>query len=237
MDETMYQAWGRYSDLLYRCPQHDLKSQQKVQIFYTGLHIHSRKMINSQGFIPMMTPAQALKSIQVMADHSHNWYDGASTRQGSNDSSDDIDMQKLNENIHVIQVSCKICDGTRLTQECLIRNESKTVNQVNYIGFLEETVNQSWRWKEQEDDPYITRKSVYTIGFFKRISEEELKLLIAKDTQSSLTEMKAHSCIVNTYEKSEPFIDTQKLNPLQEESQSSRSSTIPSSISNEDSTV
>ncbi|GKC53049.1 hypothetical protein Tco_1075794 [Tanacetum coccineum] len=38
-----------------------------------------------------------------MENHSHNWYDGAATRQGSNDSSNDIDMQKLKENIHVIQ--------------------------------------------------------------------------------------------------------------------------------------
>ncbi|GKC70237.1 ribonuclease H-like domain-containing protein [Tanacetum coccineum] len=55
-----------------------------------GLYIPSRKMLNSQGLIPMIPPAQALKSIQVMTDHLHNWYDGASTWQGSNDSSDVI---------------------------------------------------------------------------------------------------------------------------------------------------
>ncbi|GKB80743.1 hypothetical protein Tco_0947638 [Tanacetum coccineum] len=61
-------------------------------------------MLDSQGFISMMTSAQAFNLIQVMADHSHNWYNGASTWQGSNDSSDDIDMQKLEENIRVIQI-------------------------------------------------------------------------------------------------------------------------------------
>ncbi|GJX48434.1 hypothetical protein Tco_0273624 [Tanacetum coccineum] len=88
-----------------------------------------------------------------MADHSHNWYDGASTRQRSNDRSDDIgvvtnrlgslkyDMLKFKENIHAIQLSCKIYVGTHLTQECPLRNESKTIEQVKYIGFLEETVN------------------------------------------------------------------------------------------------
>ncbi|GKC63480.1 hypothetical protein Tco_1096078 [Tanacetum coccineum] len=97
--------------------------------------------------------SQALKSIQVMADHLHNWYDGASTRQRSNDRSDDIgvvtnrldslkyDMLKFKENIHAIQLSCKIYVGTHLTQECPLRNESKTIEQVKYIGFLEETVN------------------------------------------------------------------------------------------------
>ncbi|GJV88312.1 hypothetical protein Tco_1532250 [Tanacetum coccineum] len=70
VDESLCRAWERYSDLLYRCPQHDLNSQQRVHIFYTGLYIPTRIMLDSKGFIPLMTPTQALKSIQVMADHS-----------------------------------------------------------------------------------------------------------------------------------------------------------------------
>ncbi|GJV60393.1 hypothetical protein Tco_1466493 [Tanacetum coccineum] len=106
-DEDAYEHVRRVLEIayLFHIPDitHDAIMLRKVQIFYTGLDIPSCKMIDSQGFIHIMTPAQALKSIQVMADHSHNWYDGAATRQGSNDSSDDIDMQKLKENIHVIQ--------------------------------------------------------------------------------------------------------------------------------------
>ncbi|GJT64118.1 hypothetical protein Tco_1015598 [Tanacetum coccineum] len=59
-----------YNDILFKCPQHDLNNHQKVQIFYTGLDISTRRMLDSKGFIPLMTPTQALKSIQVMADHS-----------------------------------------------------------------------------------------------------------------------------------------------------------------------
>ncbi|GKC97585.1 hypothetical protein Tco_1167860 [Tanacetum coccineum] len=36
-DETLYQAWERYNDLLYTRPTHDLNNQQKVNIFYKGL--------------------------------------------------------------------------------------------------------------------------------------------------------------------------------------------------------
>ncbi|GJZ01757.1 hypothetical protein Tco_0519718 [Tanacetum coccineum] len=72
-------------------------------------------MVDSQGLIPMMPPAQDLKSIQDMADHSQNWYDGATTWQWSGHNSDDIavitnrldslgcDMQKLKESIHAVQ--------------------------------------------------------------------------------------------------------------------------------------
>ncbi|GJZ79100.1 hypothetical protein Tco_0643937 [Tanacetum coccineum] len=72
MDEPLYYAWERYNDLLFRFPQHNLNNHQKVQIFYIGLDIPTRIRVDSKGFIPLMTPAQALKSIQVMADHSPN---------------------------------------------------------------------------------------------------------------------------------------------------------------------
>ncbi|GJV66006.1 ribonuclease H-like domain-containing protein [Tanacetum coccineum] len=59
-DETLYHALERYNDLLYQCLLHDLNYQQNVHIFYTGLDISSRKIVDSNGFIPLMTPTQAL---------------------------------------------------------------------------------------------------------------------------------------------------------------------------------
>ncbi|GJW09054.1 DNA helicase [Tanacetum coccineum] len=93
-----------------------MNNHQKVHIFYKGLDIPSRKMVDSQGLIPMMPPTQAIKSIQIMADHSQNWYNEATTWQGNSNNPNDIalitkridnlgcDMQKLEENIHAIQV-------------------------------------------------------------------------------------------------------------------------------------
>ncbi|GKF01998.1 hypothetical protein Tco_0028921, partial [Tanacetum coccineum] len=46
-DESLYQAWERYNDLLYKCPTHDINSHQK-------------------GLIPGMRPADALTSIQTV---------------------------------------------------------------------------------------------------------------------------------------------------------------------------
>ncbi|GKA06950.1 hypothetical protein Tco_0686174 [Tanacetum coccineum] len=72
-----------------------------------------------------MTPARALKSIQVMAGHSHSWYDGVTTRESINDHSDNVDTKKLRENIHAIQIGCKICEGAHLTKECPLKKEDK----------------------------------------------------------------------------------------------------------------
>ncbi|GJT37502.1 reverse transcriptase domain-containing protein [Tanacetum coccineum] len=111
-----------------------------VHIFYTGLYIPTRIMLDSKGFIPLMTPTQALKSIQVVADHSRTWYDEAITKERIEGSSDDIDIKQLDENIHVFQVSSKTCEGMHLTEECTLRKEDKAVEQNKYMRSLEETI-------------------------------------------------------------------------------------------------
>ncbi|GKB84118.1 calmodulin-interacting protein 111 isoform X1 [Tanacetum coccineum] len=114
--------------------------QQKVHIFYTGLDIHTRIMLDSKGFIPLMTPTQALKSIQLMADHLHNWYDVETIRERINDCSINVNTKKLKENIHAIQESCKVCERAHLTKECPLKKEDKAIEQGKYIGSLEETI-------------------------------------------------------------------------------------------------
>nr|GEV75615.1 integrase, catalytic region, zinc finger, CCHC-type, peptidase aspartic, catalytic [Tanacetum cinerariifolium] len=72
MDETLYYAWERYNDLLFKCLHHDLNCQQKVHIFYTGLNIPTRGVLDSKGFIPLVTLTQALISTQFMVEHLHD---------------------------------------------------------------------------------------------------------------------------------------------------------------------
>ncbi|GKA16305.1 hypothetical protein Tco_0696052, partial [Tanacetum coccineum] len=118
MYETLYQALERYIDMLFKCPQHDLNNHQNVQIFYTRLDISTRKLLDSRGFITLMTPTQSLKSIQVMADYPHDWYDEAITRERINNIPDNVDT---------IQASFK---GAHLTNECPLKKVDKAVEHV-----------------------------------------------------------------------------------------------------------
>ncbi|GKE05707.1 ribonuclease H-like domain-containing protein [Tanacetum coccineum] len=128
MDETLYYAWERYNDLLYQYPLHDLNCQQKVHIFYTGLDISTCKILDSNGLIPLMTPTQALESIQVIADHSHNWYDETTTEERINDVLDNVDA------IH------KSFKGERLTKEYHLKKEDGAIKHSKYMESLEETI-------------------------------------------------------------------------------------------------
>ncbi|GKC31386.1 hypothetical protein Tco_1038680 [Tanacetum coccineum] len=115
VDETLYQDWEWYNDLLYKCPTHDINNHQKVNIVYNGLGSMNRRLLDSQGPIQSMTPAQALTAIQTMAAHSQKWHDGSSNKNTDNNSNSEgissifnklenlrRDMKKLKENVHAI---------------------------------------------------------------------------------------------------------------------------------------
>ncbi|GJT49598.1 hypothetical protein Tco_0975755 [Tanacetum coccineum] len=151
-----------YNGLLFKCSHHDLNYQQKVHIFYTGLNIPTRRVLNSIGFIPLMTPTQALISIQVMAEHSHNWYDEATTREQINDSLNNIETKKPKENIHAIQASFMNCEGAHLTMEYPLEKEDKAVEQSKYMRSLEETIIKFYEnsiSKQATDNEWIRNSS------------------------------------------------------------------------------
>ncbi|GJT64315.1 hypothetical protein Tco_1015795 [Tanacetum coccineum] len=146
-DETLYQAWEQYNDLLYKCPTHDINNHQKVNIFYNGLGAMNCQLLDSQGLIPSMTPVQALTAIQTMVDHSQKWRDGSSIRSIEGSSSEGIaaiinklenlgrDMKKLKENVHAIQVGCQTCEGAHLDKDCPLNEEVNVMKEVKYGEF------------------------------------------------------------------------------------------------------
>ncbi|GJT66951.1 NUDIX hydrolase 6-like protein [Tanacetum coccineum] len=87
LDETLYQAWERFKELLMKCPQHYLTMMQEVILFYNGLDVPTRQILDSRGAVPTKTAADAKKAIQEMAEYSQKWHNRTS-RGRSNESSD-----------------------------------------------------------------------------------------------------------------------------------------------------
>ncbi|GJU87847.1 hypothetical protein Tco_1295393 [Tanacetum coccineum] len=58
-DENLYQAWERFKELLMKCPQHHLTEMHEVILFYNGLGIPTRHILDSRGAIPSKTAADA----------------------------------------------------------------------------------------------------------------------------------------------------------------------------------
>ncbi|GKC46731.1 retrovirus-related pol polyprotein from transposon TNT 1-94, partial [Tanacetum coccineum] len=77
-DETLYQAWERFKELLMKCPQHYLTEMQEVIVFYNGLDVPTRQILDSKGVIPTKTAVDAKVAIQEMTEYSQKWHNGTS---------------------------------------------------------------------------------------------------------------------------------------------------------------
>ncbi|GJW51586.1 hypothetical protein Tco_0092937 [Tanacetum coccineum] len=206
-DESLYQAWERYNDLLYKCPTHDINSHQKVNIFYKGLSTMNRQLLDSQGPIPGIRPAEALTAIQIMADHSQKWHDRTTSRNIESNSSKDRlaalinkldnlgrDMKKLKESVHAIQFGCQIYEGPRLDKDYPLNKEVKQVEElkesVHAIQFgcqicegprLDKDYPLNKEVKQVEEDHLDTTLRLRTCGERRKSLEE----LLAKHQEES----------------------------------------------------
>ncbi|GJR04928.1 hypothetical protein Tco_0527912 [Tanacetum coccineum] len=140
-DENLYQAWERFKELLMKCPQHYLTEIQEVILFYNGLEIPTRQILDSRGAIPSKTVADAKVAIQEMAEYSQKWHNGTS-RSRSTETSNGLtaiqaqlnnlrrEIKKVNEKVYATQVGCEQCKGSHYTQDCHSNKKGKPSNKL-----------------------------------------------------------------------------------------------------------
>ncbi|GJR84892.1 reverse transcriptase domain-containing protein [Tanacetum coccineum] len=145
-DETLYQAWERFKELLMKRPQHYLTEIQEVILFYNGLDVQTRQILDSKGAIPSKTAVDAKVAIQEMAEYSQKWHNGTS-RTRSTETSDRLaaiqtqlnnlgrEIKKVNEKVYAAQVGCEQCKGPHYTKDCPIKEEGKTLKEAYYTQF------------------------------------------------------------------------------------------------------
>ncbi|KAI3740492.1 hypothetical protein L2E82_30941 [Cichorium intybus] len=167
-DETLYDAWDRYKEMLQNCPQHDLNPHQVVQTFYNGINVTTRQMVDSQGPIPKKTPADGYALIEELAQHSHQWHssrDSSLRKKPSDDQADGLaalnakldalgrDMKKVNQTIHAIQVGCDNCSGPHIAKDCPLDEDGKRKESVCYSSGdrFDERRPRNSNWKPYEE--------------------------------------------------------------------------------------
>ncbi|GJW01760.1 reverse transcriptase domain-containing protein [Tanacetum coccineum] len=145
-NENLYQAWERFKELLMKCPQHYLMEMQEVILFYNGLGIPTRQILDSRGAIPFKTAADAKVAIQEMAECSQKWHNGTS-RSRSTETSDGLaaiqaqlnnlgrEIKKENKKFYAAQVGCEQCKGPHYTKDFPLKEEGKTLEEAYYTQF------------------------------------------------------------------------------------------------------
>ncbi|GJU89310.1 hypothetical protein Tco_1301733 [Tanacetum coccineum] len=145
-DETIYQGWKRFKELKMKCPQHYLTEMQEVILFYNGLDVPTRQILNSRGVVPTKTATDAKKAIQEMAEYSQKWHNG--TCKGRSTKTYDglaaiqvqlknlgREIKKVNEKVYAAQVECEQCKGPHYTKDFPLKEEGKTLEEAYYTQF------------------------------------------------------------------------------------------------------
>ncbi|GJZ56614.1 hypothetical protein Tco_0611807 [Tanacetum coccineum] len=115
----------------------------EVILFYNGLEVLTRQILDSKGAIPSKITADAKVAIQEMAEYSQKWHNGTS-RTRSTKTSDGLaaiqeqlnslgrEIKKVNEKVYAAQVGCKLCKGPHYTKDCPLKEEGKTLEEAYY---------------------------------------------------------------------------------------------------------
>ncbi|GKF22079.1 hypothetical protein Tco_0074401 [Tanacetum coccineum] len=126
-----------------KCPQHYLTEMQDVILFYNGLDIPTRQILDSRGAIPSKTDADVKTAIQEMAAYSQKWHNGKSRTRSTKTSNGLATIQaqqnnlgreinKVNEKVYAAQVGCKQCKGPHYTKDFPLKEEGKTLEEAYY---------------------------------------------------------------------------------------------------------
>ncbi|GKC01816.1 hypothetical protein Tco_0987952 [Tanacetum coccineum] len=124
-----------------------LRAFPEVILFYNGLDVPTRQILDSKGAISSKTAADAKIAIQEMAEYSYKWHNGKSSRTRSTKTSDGLaailaqlnnlgrEIRKVNEKVYVAQVGCELYKGPHYTKDCPQKEEGKPLEEASYTQF------------------------------------------------------------------------------------------------------
>ncbi|GJU47717.1 hypothetical protein Tco_1217272 [Tanacetum coccineum] len=187
-----------------KCPQHYLTEMQEVILFYNGLDVPTRQILDSRGVVPTTTVADAKTVIQEMAEYSQKWHNETS-RGRSTETSDGLpaiqaqlnnlgrEIKKVNEKVYAAQVGCEQCKGLHYTKDCPLKEEQKTLEEAYYTQFDAAIRNQGASIKTLEIQIRQMSKVLQERGFRSLSSSTETNPRYKFKSISTTIEVDSHS--------------------------------------------
>ncbi|GJX25670.1 VIER F-box protein 2 [Tanacetum coccineum] len=156
-DENLYQAWERFKDLLMKCPLHYLMEMQEAVLFYNGLDVPTRQILDSRDDIPSKTTTDVKTAIQEMAKYSQKWHNGTSkvrsTKTSDGFSAIQAQLNNLGRKIKKFKRNNGACLEARLMGETLVINRSLDPLNGDYIEL--NNLNEPFELRRNQGDDLI----------------------------------------------------------------------------------
>ncbi|KAJ8768975.1 hypothetical protein K2173_023970 [Erythroxylum novogranatense] len=167
-NESLYEAWERFRDMLTQCPSHGLSTWQQFNTFYTGMNPSTRSTIDTAtgGSLMRKTPDQAYRLIDKMATSSFQYHSERHSKRPTGarvvdntvvlSAQMDVLMKKLDNLMHSVRGgassslrSCAVCEhcggDSHASSECQVGNPfAQESEEAHYVG----------NYNRQRLDPY-----------------------------------------------------------------------------------
>ncbi|GKB99753.1 hypothetical protein Tco_0985890 [Tanacetum coccineum] len=165
---------------------------QEVILFYNGLDVPTRQILDSKGVIQTKTTADAKIAIQEMVKYSQKWHNRTSLKARSTKTSNGLaviqaqlnnlrrEIKKVNEKVYIAQAGCELCKGPHYTKDCLLKEEGNTLEEAYYTQF---------------EGPYQPARQYRAArsGFYQRNNENSSYLNRRQTLEESLTKFMTES--------------------------------------------
>ncbi|KAL5570763.1 hypothetical protein UlMin_020360 [Ulmus minor] len=170
--ESLYEAWERFREMLRKCPHHGIPIWLQVSTFYNGLVSNYRAMIDAAtgGSLMEKTPEDAHELLEIMAKNKNQWHSERVTakRPAAVHEIDSVNalsvqvaalsrkMDSLSSKLESKPtVECDLCGGNHASIECQVENPfaSSNAEQANFVSNFQRpqnnpystTYNPGWR--------------------------------------------------------------------------------------------
>ncbi|GKA64793.1 hypothetical protein Tco_0764500 [Tanacetum coccineum] len=162
-DETIYQACKRFKELLMKCPQHYLTETQEVILFYNGLEVPNRQILNLKGAIPTKTTADAKPSkhnLIILEEKS----------------------RRLMKRFMLLKWDVRQSKRLHYTKDCPLKEEGKTLEEAYYTQFGT-PFQQGWQYRAAALGFYQRNNANPSYQERRQSMEESLSKFISESTK------------------------------------------------------
>ncbi|KAL5549392.1 hypothetical protein UlMin_004623 [Ulmus minor] len=169
--ESLYEAWERFKEMLKKCRYHGIPNWLQVSTFYNGLVSNYHAMIDAAagGSLMGKTPEEAHDLLETMADNNNQWHsDRVNARRLAGVHEIDL-VNALSAQVAALArkmdsmssrleskptVECELCGGNHASIECQVGNPfaSPNAEQASYVS----------NFKRQQHNPY---SNIYNPGW------------------------------------------------------------------------
>ncbi|GJY37480.1 hypothetical protein Tco_0422858, partial [Tanacetum coccineum] len=139
-DETLYQAWERFKELWMKCPQHYLTKMQEVILFYNGLDVSTRQILDSRD-CPLKEEGKTLEETyytqfgrpfqgggyRAKALRYYQWNNANPSYQERRQSMEDTLRKFMSESAKRHEENSNLIKEIRATIDAAIRNQGASI--------------------------------------------------------------------------------------------------------------